>query len=479
MHTRDLDLHLSNLASRFAKSPVATDWPKALDYARRAADRALSQLAYETAADQYARAIDLLERQDSAGDLRTELLLAMGDAHNRAGQTAAAKVAFLEAADRARQAERPDLFAQAAIGFGGYVPIGVDIAEPEALALLEEALTLLGDEDSPARAIALSRLAQARYRSSAAAERSWQIDEALDIARRVGDPGTLGTVLLARHWTFYGPDDLAERVTCADEIVALGEEVGDPELVLHGMQCRVHDYLELGRVTDFRAAVEMRDRLAEDVRHPYYLWSVVVTRALEAAIAGRFTEADALIEQSLERRISVHRRQALAVQSAQLLQLRWLEGRMGELEPEYARRLRNDPESDDWKRLLAWINVSIGRHDDAARLLETVLERGLDHRPRDINWYIATMSVADVCSQLEHKEGSAQVYELLLPYRDRNCIVGQTGFYGAVSHWLGVLAGVLGRRDESVELLQEALGRHRAMGATPFGVSPWPPCLPG
>ena len=156
--------------------------------------------------------------------------LALGDAHNRSGQADAAKAAFLEAAERARDAARPDLFAQAAIGFGGYVPIGVDIADPQALALLEEALTMLGDEDSPARAIALSRLAQARYRSSAAAERSWQIDEALDIARRVGNPNTLGAVLLARHWTFYGPDDLEERVACADEIVSLGEEFGENDL---------------------------------------------------------------------------------------------------------------------------------------------------------------------------------------------------------------------------------------------------------
>ena len=107
IYTGDIDTHLSNLASRFAKSPVATDWPKALDYRAGLPTGPLPNSPTRRRPTSTGGAIDLLERQDSAEELRIELLLAMGDAHNRAGQDEAAKSAFMEAAELARPSVGP------------------------------------------------------------------------------------------------------------------------------------------------------------------------------------------------------------------------------------------------------------------------------------------------------------------------------------------------------------------------------------
>ena len=427
----------------------------------------MAQLAYETAADQYARAIELLERQDSAEDLRIELLLAMGDAHNRAGQDEAAKRAFMEAAELARATARAEALAKAAIGFSGQLRIGFDVEDHRAVALLEEALTALGDDDSSVRAIALSRLALARYRSGAQAERRWQVDEALEVARRL-DPATLAAVLVSRHWTLYGPDDLDERVAAAGELAGLGETLDDAELILHARQAQVHDFFELGRTEEMQAAVDERDRLAEELRHPYYLWSVMVTRAMNAANAGRFAEAETAASGALHYRVEADVQQAFTVHSAQFLQVLWLQGRLGELDPNWVRRAGWDPESHRALYLLTWMAAGAGTRRRRGRASRGAAGQGPRPVARDIEWFVAMAALADACDVLRHDKAAVQLYDMLLPYEARNCAVGQSAFYGAAAHWLGILAGVLDRHDDAVRHLRAGLARHESMAAPPF-----------
>jgi hypothetical protein len=60
------------------------------------------------------------------------------------------------------------------------------------------------------------------------------------------------------------------------------------------------------------------------------------------------------------------------------------------------------------------------------------------------------------------------LYDLAIPYAGRNCTLGVASFLGAADHWLGVLAGVAGRYDNAARHLEDALERHRGMGARPL-----------
>lgn len=107
--------HLAELARHFLAAAPAGSAGKAIEYARRAGDRAASQLAYEEAARLYEEALALVDDDTS----RCELLLAIGDARARAGDAAASKQAFREAADVAERRGLDEHLARAALGYGG------------------------------------------------------------------------------------------------------------------------------------------------------------------------------------------------------------------------------------------------------------------------------------------------------------------------------------------------------------------------
>ena len=74
------------------------------------------------------------------------------------------------------------------------------------------------------------------------------------------------------------------------------------------------------------------------------------------------------------------------------------------------------------------------------------------------------------CSALGDQPRAARLYELLLPYADHNVLVARLplGTLGSASHYLGLLAATIGRRDDAVAHLQTAMGAHARMGAVPL-----------
>ena len=92
LYRDDLDPHLSEIAHHLALAAPLGDVSRAVDYLVRAGDRAASLVAYEEAGRHYERALGLLGAAEEASrELRCELLLRLGDAHWRAGDTRAAR----------------------------------------------------------------------------------------------------------------------------------------------------------------------------------------------------------------------------------------------------------------------------------------------------------------------------------------------------------------------------------------------------
>jgi hypothetical protein len=69
-----------------------------------------------------------------------------------------------------------------------------------------------------------------------------------------------------------------------------------------------------------------------------------------------------------------------------------------------------------------------------------------------------------VCYRLEDAEIAGELYDVLLPYRSTT-VNGQTTWIGPASHYLGLLATVLGRYDEAEEHFSDAVQRQDRMGA--------------
>src|SRR2546430_6678846 len=108
--------HLAELAHHFYESARPAVAEKALAYARRAAERSLRLLAYEEAARLFAVALRVLDSTEPPDEVaRCELLLALGDAYARAGDTLQSKQAYREAARLAETQHLPEQLGRAAL----------------------------------------------------------------------------------------------------------------------------------------------------------------------------------------------------------------------------------------------------------------------------------------------------------------------------------------------------------------------------
>src|SRR5262249_55731614 len=231
---RDDDAHVADLAYHWHEATQGGGRvDRAVSCAVAAAERAAARLAYEEAAMHYDRALSALARLVDAAPLQQcDLLIALGRMWMLGGDTTAARRTFVEAATLARRLGAYDHLGHAALGFGA-VAIRVEAGDrDEALVeLLEEVLGGLPHADSPLRALLSARLAYEVQFSWPVAQLRTLAHEAIDMARRIGDPTPLGHTLL---WASAGLDwrDLDARLTLGGTMVRLAETSGLPDLAL-------------------------------------------------------------------------------------------------------------------------------------------------------------------------------------------------------------------------------------------------------
>ncbi len=443
--------------------PAVAD--RAVHYARLAGDRALAEAAFDGAVLHYRRALDVLER--NGGGLRAELLLALGDAHGRAGEYPARDARFVEAATVARDSDVTDLFTRAAFGYGGVLPPAVS-PDPQGQALLEETLERLGNVDSPARARALGRLAHWVHHERPYAERVALCEEAIAMARRVDDLATLAIVLCHRCWALDGPRDVDEQLADAAEILRLGEELGNHELLLDGLRIRMSARFRRG---DFELAADTAATLADlarELRHPEFLRMAAMWDVVVATIEGRYEHAQRLTGELQTRLRQLGHSQTELILIGQALPMLWLQGHLGE-----TRSLIDDiatlqSQIQIWPAMRAWLGAESAADDQVRKLLGSLSPDAPAKLDENYSWWATIVAFIQAVTAIGDRVWAGKLYELILPFARHNATLGLAGFLGAVTHHLGVLAATLGRWDAACAHLEAALQRHHAMGSPPF-----------
>jgi hypothetical protein len=144
---------------------------------------------------------------------RCELLLALGDAQARAGDTSASRGSFRQAADLAERLGLPEHLARAALGYGGRFIWEVSRGDVDRVPLLERALVALGVDYSTLRVRLLAGLAGGPLRDASfpRERRRGLSEEALAVARRIGDPETLAYALSGYLAAHQSPEDMPNQ----------------------------------------------------------------------------------------------------------------------------------------------------------------------------------------------------------------------------------------------------------------------------
>jgi DNA-binding SARP family transcriptional activator len=474
LYGADPEPHLAEIAHHYFLAGPRGDVEKTIEYTRRAGDSAVALLAYEEAVRQYEMSLRALKRRAVKDDHETcELYLALGDALAKAGRMSEAKESFVAAADVARTALLHEQLAQAALGYGGRFVWSRAWGDTRLLPLLEEALSVLPADDSELRVRLLARLAAGPLRDTLPAEpRKAMAEEALEMARRLGDPATLAYALEGRYETYWGPDELEERLAIANELIQVAETAGDPERAYAGHDCRFYVLLEAGDLPGAYQDHEASSRLADELRQPAQLWDTAVRRAKLALFEGRFADAEHAIHEALELGRLAQSANAQAAFDLQLYALRRERGELAEMMDVVVRSI--SPWYPVWRYVLVDVYAQLDRRQDAVAAFDALAnDEGLAHPRRlfgefEMQWLFSLNLLPEVCRYLGRADWAAELYELLLPYAHHNATLAPELCGGSVSRGLGILAATLSQEENAAEHFEHALEQNASMGARPW-----------
>jgi DNA-binding SARP family transcriptional activator len=457
--------HLAELALH---ALAASDFESGGEYARRAGDRALGLLAYEEAARLYGMALDALDLSEGEDARRGELLLALGEAEGRAGNSESAKEAFLEAAALARRLGLSHLLARAAAGYGGRIVWARAGGDPRLVELLEEGLAALGDEDLDLRARLLARLAGGPLRDEISRGRRDALSaEAVAIARRLARPATLAYALAGRGAAIVAPDSVEERFAIGTELCDLAAEIGETEQAVDGHYHLLIAHLELAQSAEAIVELEAVSRIADALRQPAQRWQALASRAMIALGFGELEHARSLIPEALAVGERTQPTAAVPAFRFHRFMLDDFEGRIERSEGPLAESVDAYPARPVLRCALAYVHARLGRTTAAQATVADLARRDFSTLPFDFEWLYATTLLAETCALVGDVDSGATLYRLLLPYEGLGVVDAPEGMRGAVARYLGILATHV-RPENAERHFERALELNTKAGTRPW-----------
>jgi hypothetical protein len=438
-----------------------------VDYARRAGDRALAQLAHDEAADYYASGLDLLDAGavDPADPRRLEMLIGRGEAERRAGDPGYRQT-LLDAAHLARQLGDAGALARAVLantrGNLWNVVLQVDADRVE---MLEAAIAAVGQDDLSVRARLLATLGLELYWDPDHRRRVALSGEALRIASSLGDPATLAPVLLARDFTITAPDNATERFTATTQLLEIAEQLGDPVLASRALSLRFKAAMELADVAEAERSLARNRELVAHLGQPALTWATMHHDATLRVLHGDVdAEVAALAAQEFGL-VTIGRPDIDVLSLGHWRTLRWDQGRIGEFE-DWARQLLERIQHPLVKAFYAWVLLETDQMDAAASVFDELSATGFAHPTNNAAWLMFGTECAWVCARLGRDDCVPRLRAMLEPYAEQLVVTAFAGWVtGPVAFYLGVLATTVGDWENAEAHFTSAAATHERIAA--------------
>lgn len=456
------------VAAAVAGHLAEADPPRAVEHLEVCAAHALSLRAPDEAATHLDAALEIVRRAGLAADIALRLRLARGGALAQAGRTEESRAEYLEAAALARVRPDADALARAALGYGGRTQFaGIAGADATLVAVSEQALDALGPEPSLLRVDVLGRLAlELPYVDAARARRL--AEEAAALAGRLdGAAARLRAAWLAQY-RLHGTPHAARRAELNAEVAQRAAALGEHTLAVDAAVQRVVDLLAAGDIDAFERAAADLERAARHGGRPDLAWWPALWRAMQALVAGRADEADALAGAALA--AGAHAgRIAVDHYGMQLLGIRREQGRLAELVDVVAGFATENPHVPAYRAAEARVLASLGRADEARAVVGRLGGDDLRSVPLDYNWPVAAALLAETAALVDAPGLAATVRTRFEAWRGTLVTVGLGALcLGPADLFLALAALTAGDADAAARHLVAAEVSARRLGPGPI-----------
>lgn len=449
---------LSELAKHWQAATKPANAEKAIEYARRAGDAAMSGLAPDDAAHFYAQALDLVER-DPAPDQRQlfDILLALGTAQLVTDQTTARRTLKRAGAIAEALGDLDLLVAWASARLFGQS--ASDSADVEILRRLERTLELISDDDQVHRAQVLAAIVDETDPTNWIS-RLELCDAAVAAAEAAGDDRVMLDVFLATVF-MTSADRAHDYASRAQRALEAAERSRDPVSIANVLGRCSEASLIRGEAEEARRAVDRLEELASTYGVPVMIGNAATYRVgicmLDGDLVALEEEAGRLLDMGLRGFPG-----CLAGYGGALFELQWAQGRLHE----FAELFRDAPVTSyaGYRPALVLSSLAADDLERARAIFDGDAAGGFSSFPRDTVWLPCMSLFAEASIIMEDRVAAGQLYELLEPSAALHCFTGPI-YYGVVARALGRLAAFLGRPAEGEHHLRWALDEHQRVGA--------------
>ncbi|HWM22673.1 MAG TPA: MFS transporter [Ilumatobacteraceae bacterium] len=326
----------------------------------------------------------------------------------------------------------------------------------EMIDVCETALGTLRAED-PMRVRVLATLASNLTFASEPERRVELIREAHELARVHDDPALTGAVLNAEFICMWEPGTLERRQHIGQMLTDIGARTGDAELLYIGGFFEAYCAAEGGLLAEARQRLVTLREMLPATHNQYFEFlgeRLILSIDIARCEPGVQERIDALAERHRQTHADTDGTWAVQVGS-----LAYQAGTLGSMVTVISTML-DGPHARTWRAALALAHLMAGDVEDAAA---TLAEQG--DVPKSYFWLTVAQAQAEVAATLRLTDRCRELFNQLSPFRRQLGITasGSTCF-GLVSRSLGELALALGRHDDALDLLAEAVADADACG---------------
>jgi signal transduction histidine kinase len=428
----------------------------------RSARASIRRTAFEDAAGQLTRVLELLGDAPEP-TLHGELLVLLANAQIRADWPSECKRTTEAAVELARDTNDAQLLIRVALQYGAEFSTGR--TDQLLVDLLDEGLSLLSPGDSGTRALALSRLAAARQPSREPQREIAAAEEAIAMARRVGDADVLRDVLYTASATMVSFAHPKLRLPIDRETVTAARLAGDVAQELRSLLRLCFDCYEYGQIEESEALATEFAKRSGELNLPHYSWQAPMMAAMYASLRGDFSAAD----RQLERSVTAGNTNRFGLIWERVA--RWSsEGRIYDATqyepPSDGSHSLPQVVFDSWMLSSAIAYTRMGDLEGAKRTLGRVSDWivGPGRLPMAMGW------MGEVCHFVGDQQLAATVLKRIEVYRDCWLTGGIPMFFfeGPFTRPIALLEATLGNYDEAATLLEATIAALTPVRALPF-----------